>query len=727
MRNPIAPRTPPGAFRRPVTASTWQPTNAAPHVVIAPPPAPPEGPRGLSAYLPVCWEILFYVGLVLVALLMRVWELGDRSFHHDESLHAVYSWYIYDGQGYSHNPLMHGPFQFHMNALLFFLLGDTDTIARIGYALFGTVLVAMPWFLRDWLGRTGAMVAAVLIAFSPTILYYSRFARNDIIVAALTLGIIIVIWRYLQQQQPRYLYILAGLLALTFASKETVYILVVSMALFLTFLSLDNIKAVFLGRMRLSQIGPAAALLLLLVTLSLPHAAAGISIFQEPLGIVLSNEDPSAGRIGMPLDAGRYVAVFTVAAALAVSVALGLMWNWRRWLISFGIFSAIWVLLFTNFFTSPFGIVTGTWQGLGYWVAQQDVARGGQPWYYYIVIGWNYEFLPILVGMIGAVWYALRGDLFSKFLMFWIVMNITLFTIASEKMPWLLVHLTLPAILITARALGDLIEYLPWRRVYQSGALMGLPLVPLFLVFGYRLLFFDPIKVEVGAIISLWGLLLLVFGILGLILYLATMAGYREGFAVVGLGFVAALFVLSARVGWIASFRNADTPTEMLVYTQSSPDIARIAGDIARIAESSGQGSALHISVDGDDGYAWPWVWYFRNYDSVGYPSYGGDTQPINSNGGVVLVNANNGEKARQALLDAGFTEIQRFKHRWWFPESYRDISSDDILNGLTDRSTWRTAFDYWLYRDLGTPLGSVDGYLYYSKDLAPFIASDLH
>ncbi len=723
MRNPIAPRTPTRRFRWPLIPHGGRPSNASPAAAVIPPE--PEGPRGLAAYLPVRWELLFYLGLVAVALLMRVWELGDRSFHHDESLHAVYSWYIYDGQGYDHNPLMHGPFQFHMNALLFFLLGDTDTIARIGYAMFGTALVAMPWFLRSWLGRTGGMVAAVLLTFSPTILYFSRFARNDIIMAVMTLGIVIVMWRYLGGKQPRYIYILAGLLALAFASKETVYLLVIAMSLFLMFLSLDDIKGVILGRIRLSQISPPAALLLIFVTMSLPHAAAGISLFQDPLGIILSNEDPAEGRIGMPLEAGRFVAAFAFAAALSVSVALGLMWNWRRWLISAGLFTAIWVLLFTNFFTSPYGMVTGTWQGLGYWVAQQDVARGGQPWYYYIVIGWNYEFLPILVGTIGAAWYAMRGDLFTKFLIFWIGMNIILFTIASEKMPWLLVHLTLPAILLTARVLGDLIEYLPWRRVYQSGALLGLPLVPLILVFGYRLIFFDPIDVDAAAILKLWGLLLLVFGTLAGVIYLATRAGNREGFTVVGLSLVAVMFVFGARAGWIASFRNADTPTEMLVYTQSSPDIGRIARDIARIAESSGQQQALPISVDGDDGYAWPWVWYFRDYDAVGYPSYGGEAQPAAAKGGVVLVNANNDSKSEQTLLDAEFTQIQRFKHRWWFPESYRGISGSDVLHGITDRSSWKKGLDYWLYRDFETPLGSVDGYLYYSKDLAPFIAGD--
>ena len=720
MRNPISRPKPTLRFRWPLVAEARRPINVS--SLVEPLSSEQENQRGLAAYLPVRWEIVFYVGLVAVALLMRVWELGDRSLHHDESLHAVYSWYIYDGRGYGHDPLMHGPFQFHMNALLFFLLGDTDTIARIGYSLFGTVLVAMPWFLRQWLGRTGAMMAAVLIAFSPTILYFSRFARNDIIMAVLTLGIVIVIWRYLQNQQDRYLYMLAGFLALAFASKETTYLLIIPLCLFLAVLSLGDIKGVFLGRMRLSRMGPSGALLLMFVSLSLPLSAAGISIFQGPLDIVLSNSDSSVGRIGIPVGAGRFIAALAVAFTLAVSISLGFMWNWRTWLISVGIFSAIWILLFTNFFTSPFGIVTGGWQSLGYWLAQQAVARGDQPWYYYMIAGLTYEFLPILVGVISAIWYVQRGDLFTKFLIFWIAVNIILFTIASEKMPWLLVHLTLPAILLTARALGDLIEHLPWRRVYQSGSLLGLPMIPLILIFGYRLIFFEPMDLNPGTIFKLSGLLLLVLGLMGIVLYLATRGGYREGFGLVALAFIGVLFLLACRSAWIASFRNADTPTEMLVYTQSSPDIARIARDVDRLAQTSGQYNNLSISVDGDDGYAWPWVWYFRDYDAVSFPSYSGEVQPSNDNGGVVLINANNLEEADQSLVDAEFIKIQRFKQRWWFPEVYRGISSGDLLNGLTDRSAWQKVLDYWLYRDFETPLGSTDGYLYYSADLSLFV-----
>ncbi len=36
---------------------------------------------------------------------------------HDESLHTVYSFQFYDGRGYQHQPMMHGPLKFILNAV----------------------------------------------------------------------------------------------------------------------------------------------------------------------------------------------------------------------------------------------------------------------------------------------------------------------------------------------------------------------------------------------------------------------------------------------------------------------------------------------------------------------------------------------------------------------------------------------------------------------------------
>src|SRR4051812_27640031 len=67
------------------------------------------------------YEQAAYVGLFVLALLVHFWGLGDRALHHDETLHAAYSWRLYMGQGFIHDPLLHGPFLYHIVALMYFL------------------------------------------------------------------------------------------------------------------------------------------------------------------------------------------------------------------------------------------------------------------------------------------------------------------------------------------------------------------------------------------------------------------------------------------------------------------------------------------------------------------------------------------------------------------------------------------------------------------------------
>ena len=120
---------------------------------------------------------------------------------------------------------MHGPLQFEANAAIFFIFGDSDYTSRLLYAIAGTTLVALPMFFRSRLGRLGALFTSVMLAFSPALLYFSRFARNDILMAVWVLGLVICMWRYIDEGKHRYVYIAAALLALAFASKETSYLI----------------------------------------------------------------------------------------------------------------------------------------------------------------------------------------------------------------------------------------------------------------------------------------------------------------------------------------------------------------------------------------------------------------------------------------------------------------------------------------------------------------------
>jgi len=170
------------------------------------------------------YEWLAYLGLALVAVVTRFHDLGVRALHHDESLHALYSWYLYQGRGYIHDPMMHGPSLFEANALIYFLFGDTDVTARVVPALLGVAMVILPYFLRHELGQRGAMAASVLFTISPVFLYFSRFIRHDIHVAVCSMLMVIGLWGYLRTREKKYVYTAATGLTLSFATKEDTYL-----------------------------------------------------------------------------------------------------------------------------------------------------------------------------------------------------------------------------------------------------------------------------------------------------------------------------------------------------------------------------------------------------------------------------------------------------------------------------------------------------------------------
>src|SRR5918997_767221 len=104
-----------------------------------------------------------YLVVGVLALFTHLFLLGDRALHHDETLHAQYSWRIYTGQGYTHDPLLHGPFLYYWTALVYFLFGDSDTTARLSAALFGMTAVLLPVLLRREIGRSGALLASAYL------------------------------------------------------------------------------------------------------------------------------------------------------------------------------------------------------------------------------------------------------------------------------------------------------------------------------------------------------------------------------------------------------------------------------------------------------------------------------------------------------------------------------------------------------------------------------------
>jgi hypothetical protein len=201
-------------------------------------PAQPQADflsRPITSAFNLDWEKAIYLLFILLALVTRLWAVGDRVVSHDESLHTQYSYQYYNGDGYTHTPLMHGPSLFHATALSFWLFGDSDTSARIPVALIGTLLVVLPYFLRDWLGKWGAITASFLLLISPYITYYSRYIRHDIYIIAAAVITFIAIHYYMRQRRDKYVWWFAAGMGLMFTTMETSFIYV---AIFGSFLAL---------------------------------------------------------------------------------------------------------------------------------------------------------------------------------------------------------------------------------------------------------------------------------------------------------------------------------------------------------------------------------------------------------------------------------------------------------------------------------------------------------
>ena len=562
-------------------------------------------------------EVAVYLALMLIAFIMRLWHLGDRAIHYDEGIHVTCGLNIFSNPaGWCLDPWVHGPFQFIGTGIVYSIFGQSEFTARLLPAIFGTAIVVLPFFLRRQLGRWGALAVAILLAFSPFFLYYSRYARDDIYFAFFTLLLVVCIWNYIADRRQRWLYIGVAALSLSFCALESTYMNLAIIALFLLLISGKELLLRIPKWFNLKELSPQAECVILLGTLVLP-------LFAAFIGYVINSKADLSAPWAISL-----VAVFFIVAA-----AIGLRWNPKRWLIAAAIFWGIFIMVWSVFFTRTSnepgvssllrhlhgianGLSTGLWGDANYWINQHGVARGGQPWFYYLMIIPIYEFLPLLFAFAGAIYYAVKGSLFSRFLVYWAVASFIIYSFYGEKMPWVSLSIVLPVIALGGMFIGFLFEGVKWKRTVQIAV--------------------------------------------------------RSGLAVV----ILVLFSCTAYVACKESYQVQDTPRQMIFYAGISADVPRIAAKIDELARTTGEGYNLSITVESSI-YDSGWRWYLRDYTDVETPDLSSITSV--PKGSVLILDAGHVPADSQYLekYDAG-ERIKTliwppedyksgFKFGWWW------------------------------------------------------------
>ncbi len=259
------------------------------------------------------------------------------------------------------------------------------------------------------------------------------------------------------------------------------------------------------------------------------------------------------------------------------------------------------------------------------------MARGGQPWYYYLLLIPLYEQLAVVFGIAGLIYSLFRPTRFRLFLVWWFVASLGLYSWAGEKMPWLTIQILLPLMLLAAIALERVIET---ARVVMLSQ--------------------DPAH---------WAQL-----------------PHALGRSFVALfGTLAAVLLLLPMVHsmWVLVHQDAaNGPQEMMVYVQTTTDVTTVVNKInAADAQLHHGQHQLKIAVGQQE--EWPFYWYLRDYYLDPHPStYASfDSADVTSAGGgqqydVLLLLPSDGAQF-MSQHPTGYT-MRQYKLRSWWDEAYK-------------------------------------------------------
>ena len=183
--------------------------------------------------------------ILILAVISRFTNLGVRVMSHDEVNHVIPSYDLYQGRGYVHSPVTHGPLQFHLIAASYFLFGDSDFTSRLPHALFSVATIAFVMIaFKRYLGRTGSLLAGLFFLISPYMLFYGRYARNEAFVAFFGLLMFWALLNYLEKGKISALYVYTIATVLHFVTKETAYIYTALILIFLAVLFMRDVMQV---------------------------------------------------------------------------------------------------------------------------------------------------------------------------------------------------------------------------------------------------------------------------------------------------------------------------------------------------------------------------------------------------------------------------------------------------------------------------------------------------
>ncbi len=650
----------------------------------------------LTKWIPANYETLLVALILIAALVSRFYDLGARAMSHDEINHVVPTYSLYTGYGYTYDPMSHGPLQFHQIALSYILFGDNDFTTRIPAALYGVATVALGLLLfRRYLGRVGAIAAGIMLLISPYLLFYGRYARNEIFIVLWAMLLIYSVLRYLERGErwTLYLFVLAN--AFHFTDKATSYMFAGGIFIFLFFYFVDHIsrREWQQPKMRTAFLGGVALAILLAVSAAAVYAAmkptepetwfpAGGAAIVTLLAVLGAGAAVGAGvaavrgfgwaglrseraldlilLIGtlilpllsaipiqllgfVPQDYSLAGTLRILAAVLVlggIGTALGLWWFGKRWLPMAAVFYLPTLLLYTTFFTNPTMLGSGFVGAFAYWLGQHGEGRGGQPLFYYALVQIPmYEFLPALgtlvaalIATFGKLWRSAPGKPFERAV-----------AEEGEEQPAPVAALTIYWSLFSLVIFSYAGERMPWLTCHIT--------LPMILATAWAIGWL--VETRPWRKFPRWNW------------HLWTRALWLALFGL--------LAVVTARAAYRAAFVNYDYAFEYLVYAHGTPDPKALYEQIEEISYRITGGNDLVVAYDNMVRY--PYWWYLRRYpNKIDF-----DVNPSRDVRRALIIAVGTENAAKLApVVQSNYVEMDAMR-LWWQNQDYWSLKWNNI------------------------------------------------
>ena len=172
-----------------------------------------------------------FFGIAVLALFVRLPQLGDRPMHTDEAINSFITGQMLTGEPFRYDPQdRHGPALFLIAEPLVKLAGAenfsdlNEPVLRISTVLTGAATVFLFGAGVEMFGLFACLIAALLFALGPLPVYYSRYFIHETLFVAATLGLIFCSWRLAKTGTIRAAVFSGCWAALMLACKETAII-----------------------------------------------------------------------------------------------------------------------------------------------------------------------------------------------------------------------------------------------------------------------------------------------------------------------------------------------------------------------------------------------------------------------------------------------------------------------------------------------------------------------